>query len=1000
MRLYKADLHGSDQIVAAVKVYTFKYNRKISAMNDKAEVPGQFDELKRLKIKTRNQVRAILAAAELGDSINLLNRLRAKSPARELLQIDRVLRNPIIRTGPIVPQLFPDEPQTSEAYLRLERLPLAQQLAMVDGLVRENLFKLQRLARNFRSIGDDIIAGDLREASKRVQAIFEEFGFSHVLLRKAVLIRTLLGDEESQEVESLLVRAGLDRNNVIVTSLIHCYAEEQDLLNLKKSILNLARRGRSNQFTRDICRLPFHPLAKDSDDLAELIQSCLQSSLYDAVIATKVNIDLVTQALPVSSSLFSIFAKIDEEGPTIDAIASMYDSSDPEGEVNFYKHSSAWLENKDIVRYRLLQDHFYDAPESPYFKIDDNLISRIKTWAKPTKLEELVAPDDLTSHQFFRLKGLEKSGPITRSSLFNFCICTTNGYDHISEKNLVSVMGITRDLDKTINVNYARTLTKLADTKLSKLIFSLLIARKSKSERDDHLLRRILQQLAHDGHNGNLVALLDAVSARSVAIATYLYETCTEDFIAKLFHIVKTSSDITETRAALHKWMGGFTKDQAYVDRARTLLIDHQLNKVRNEIDDNRIYVDSARFSQWINDEITRDLNVILTALEHRNALGNGDDPQLVAIVERCYLSFCSNTIFGIASYLGRRIRHGTFKGHLYSTVVALERDPKYSALFLQNGFSSVWERWKAEYEEKIVTIIRDRLHIESSGKRDALLKPGLNNTAKQEIALLCAKYIAKDFVEAKAAKAQSAATQIFTEYCWRLAEYDLKNINVYIKNRKSDLVNGDLLAELRASTYSTYLAKDFCKDLVRTIDEKLMAMYTWFKRPANVSPRASLQLLYKAVVAEVRDTYPEFETSTDFEATDEIEIVGGTYHVLYDSLYVIVFNAAKHGKQKQDIDREFFFTVGSDGQSRQVTVKISSVIRDDQTEEYVISRLAVDEDDDLVDAQISEIRSGIRKLYHLAKTNKGFFIESITCENRKVTVTIALQLDFVDIRG
>jgi hypothetical protein len=966
-------------------------------MNDKAEVLGQFEALRKLNLKTRNQVRAILAS-ELGDSINLLNRLRAKSPARELLQIDRVLRNPAIRSGPIVPQLFPDEPQTSEAYFRLERLSLGQQLVMIDGLVKENFGKLKRLVNGLSSINNDIIARELERASSRVQKIFEEHGYSHALLRKAVLIRTLLGDGESPEIEALLVRAGLERNNVIVTSLIHCYAEEQDLLNLKKSILNLAHRGRSNQFTRDICRLSFHPLAQNFEDLIDLVQSCLQSSLYDAVIATKVNIDFLAEALPISSSLFSLFEDMDQEGPTIDAIASLYDSQDFEGEVNFYKHSSAWLENSDVVRYRLLQDHFYDAPESSYIEISESLIAQIQTWARPTKLTELADTDDLTLHSFPRLKDLEKSGPVTRSSLFNFCIHINDGYDQISEANLIKVMGITRDLDKTINVKHLRALTKLADTKLSKLIFSLLIARKSKSERDDHLLRRILQELALDGYSGNIVALLDALSGRSVAIATYLYETCTEDFIAKLFHIVKTSSDITETRAALHKWMGGFTKDQAYIDRARTLLIDHQLNKVRNEIDDNRIYVDSARFSQWLNDEITRDLNVILTALEHRNALGHGDDPQLISMIERCYLSFCSNTIFGIASYLGRRIRHGTFKGHLYSTVIALERDPKYSALFQQSGFAAIWSRWKTEYEEKIVTIIRDKLHIESTGKRDALLKPGLNNAIKQEVALLCAKYIAKDFLESKAIKAQSAATQILTEYCWRLTEYDLKNINIYIKNRKSDLVNADLLAELRASTYYTTLAKDFCKDLVRTIDEKLMAMYTWFKRPANVSPRASLQLLYKAVVAEVRESYPDFETRTDFDPKDEIDIVGGVYHVLYDSLYVIVFNAAKHGKPKEDIDREFFFSVGSDGKSRQVTVKIASVICDDHTEEYVISRLAIEEGDDLADAQISETRSGIRKLYHLEKTNKGFFIESVKCENRKVTVTMALQLDFLDI--
>ncbi len=52
--------------------------------------------------------------------------------------------------------------------------------------------------------------------------------------------------------------------------------------------------------------------------------------------------------------------------------------------------------------------------------------------------------------------------------------------------------------------------------------------------------------------------------------------------------------------------MGQTSGEKVYLDRARTLLIDHRINKVRNELDDNRIYVDVARFHEWFDDELLR----------------------------------------------------------------------------------------------------------------------------------------------------------------------------------------------------------------------------------------------------------------------------------------------------------------------------------------------------------------------------------------------------------
>ena len=120
------------------------------------------------------------------------------------------------------------------------------------------------------------------------------------------------------------------------------------------------------------------------------------------------------------------------------------------------------------------------------------------------------------------------------------------------------------------------------------------------------------------------------------------------------------------------------------------------------------------------------------------------------------------------------------------------------------------------------------------------------------------------------------------------------------------------------------------------------MAMHGWFKRPISVSPKASLSLLYKAVVAEVRETFPNFDADTDFEENEDIELVGGPYHVLYDAFYVVVYNAAKHGHPDGEIDREFGILHDHERRRRAVVVTITSDIRDDASEEFVNERLRI----------------------------------------------------------
>ncbi|MEH6501030.1 MAG: hypothetical protein V7751_16710, partial [Pseudoalteromonas distincta] len=250
-----------------------------------------------------------------------------------------------------------------------------------------------------------------------------------------------------------------------------------------------------------------------------------------------------------------------------------------------------------------------------------------------------------------------------------------------------------------------------------------------------------------------------------------------------------------------------------------------------------------------------------------------------------------------------------------------------------------------------------------------------------------------KDFSDKKST---SNANQIIAEYCWRLAEIDLKNINSFLKNQKSTLLLPEKLNEIKHTVNhnSQDLFKEFNRELIKLITEKTSVIYGWFKRPLSVSPKASLSLLYKAVVAEVKDSFPLFEADTDFEEESDIELIGGPYHVLYDAFYLIVYNAAKHGSPKGILSRKFTVSISTSGERSKVIISISSSIKDEDDDDEVLKRLTINANDDIDNAQMHEHRSGIKKLHHLQKTDQNFQIEEISAMQKQLVICISYALE------
>ena len=949
----------------------------------------RFEILKQLDTKTRNKVRTILGDPD-GNAISRLTKLRGELPKGKAEALDALLNSQFLGRAVKRSAPFPKKPPFSDTLQIRNAFSLLEILELIEKSVSAHYQRLNEVAEALHQIDVAYADNNLSSCRDRIIATIDSNGWSHAVLRRAVLVReNLPEDAEDEIIEEIVQKANLKAG--VVTSLVHTYARDQSFLTIKRSVLNIADRGAINRYSRTLSRLSVQPFAKDTDELAIYLSEVEKCSLIDAVILAKFN-----------SHLFSI-----ENYPAIESVAkrlgcsklfpkliATYDAKASESEYNFFKQSSVWLEYEPVRRYRILLDNYYDASRENIGDLPEALASSLQEWVGDATLHDLVGSQQFTKHHLRELAALELTGTATRSAIFNYWLHESEGQIGFEKSDLLTLMGVTRDLARTVPIKATRTAAKLAADKLVRLILLLLLGKRSKNELDSFHLRKLLEETALTYHGGSLVALVKSYEVTHPYIAEYIYDIATEDFIAKLTRLAPHRADIPEIRASLHEWMAGFTNDDYYLQRARTVRIDHQLNRVRNEIDDHRIYVDPSRFSSWIEDEMMLELNGALTATGSgkKGVSVSCDEAVLSLVMSQSYNAFCSNSIFGIASYIGRRIRHGTFHGHLYSSVInSIEKNSRFAPLFRTQQFSLRWNLWKDGYNRAIEEIIRERLHVNSKSKPHGLLQPEAYGPVKQEILAAAVKSISSNFIDTKTV---NGIDQIITDYCWRLAEVDLATVTKYLRAQQSSLKNLKYIEDEvlpAALLHEHKLADTFYRELELSIDRKLASMFGWFKRPSIVAPKASVSLLFAATVAEVRDTIPDFNPRIDEGSGSEIELLGNVYHLVYDSLAVVVANAAKHGDRSKPLRTHFEVIAGK---PKKLILEIASAIPPEKSLDDVAADIERRKMADFHDANLYQGKSGISKLLLLAHTRNDFWLEQYALVGNEVKVRLAYALE------
>ncbi|EMF8698316.1 hypothetical protein ACXH2A_003564, partial [Acinetobacter baumannii] len=362
-----------------------------------------YQEFKKLDISQKNLLRPILFDPK-HDQIKVLNRIRKIYNVDDLVKIQNALNQIEDIDRKVIPDLFPKTAQVFDDFYRLDCIPLEKQINLLEKFAFQNKSKLNIFFREIDELNQLILQNKFHECDKKINNLYKTFGYSHLLLRKIILIKELSEDKYNLSfIQDFLTRYNSNGRNLIISSLQQCYQADIDYLGLKKSIMN---RSEKSIFCRHISEIPFLFSIQNIDEFNQRLSSHIQSSLIDSLFFLVSNesnfkfkkIDNIKNLISHKTNIVSL-----------DQLAIYYKNKfEKYSEDLFYQHSSAWYEIKDLCNYRLLQDTFYEDPDAKFLEINPNKIKAINSWIKDLTLDDLVNSQILTKHNYKNLQLLEQ----------------------------------------------------------------------------------------------------------------------------------------------------------------------------------------------------------------------------------------------------------------------------------------------------------------------------------------------------------------------------------------------------------------------------------------------------------------------------------------------------------------------------------------------------------------------------------------------------------------
>lgn len=917
---------------------------------------------------SKNILRGIVRESKPRRINKALERIRIRGGDLDYRNAIATIRsNPLYERNGVTREFNKACPSGLSEVIRVPAIDIVQRINMEKDKVL-NLLNVQISAQQSIQEAHYLVAID------QLRLLVRQEGISCCFLRILCFLTNRLADiPESKESLEIQDRLQALTANIAIENFSFLRNVMHELANSHTNYFNISKRISENTGTN-----PFDYIAKnqlkhitlapvESNDLLSSYYSIslLDAFLYISISQRYSNVfsDAYSQIGTELKSAYSILAGIESNLQPFYCADEYSDIS-----IGFFRESFLLIDQYEYYKYKTIHGALFNASEE----------KELERTAEEKKLigeyfDHIESLSSLKSGSNYRIN-ISKLDPNCcnfqeRSSALLLYIEQNDGNIEDEEDCFVHLMSQTRDIGLVCPIQYLQKIRKNAKSQELKLVLSCLVSIKDESQLAEHDLRKILQEVCVESYHSSISELLEYVYVISPAVTEHLVEICDETFLSKLFHITDKPNKAIEDRADILEWYGRTVNEAVYIQRAKNLRIDVQISKQKGTIDDSRIYVDPIKFTQWISDNVEIDIGLLLAQVHYQGEIssvsinwGNvttGVSPkdQIATFLILCYEEFCNNKIFGIASYLGRRIRHGTFKGTGLKEVKDFFTEPNYSAIFDEKEFREEYEAWVNSYEGMLEAIKSDNLHICSKKKPEGLIHNKFNSKTKKYLADRFYIDIHNHYVETDST---TGLPYMITEYCWRIIEEDMNNIGKFLMEKKSK--HAVFRTERpRIMKLHTKCVHDFSQEVNSVTADKFRTISNWFSKPSIASPSADLVLIFNAAVFEVKGIYENFEPRIE-APTESFNINGGQYHAIYDALKILIENAADYGKKTGLLK----FSIDNFPKMKHIQLSLTSETLSPKDMKKAKVRIERGLNVNFEDAHVMEGNSGIKKLNQL----------------------------------
>ncbi|AZR82851.1 hypothetical protein AYJ59_11525 [Thiomicrospira sp. S5] len=869
--------------------------------------------------------------------------------------------------------------------------------------INHNKKELLKALDEYRALFVLIQREDMSNAIKLVDSLIEKKYLSLTLVKVLFFIKNNIDDKENKskasQVDEILTKTEIGNISYLENAI-------RELINPRTEYLNIHQRITdhvSEYSTSMVAKSFIYPVPKTRNIFEKTVSGYYELSLLDSFFyAVRVFQSIPTMfddySVQLDSSLIEAYLKLSGIRVSDFTILSTHNEIP-----NFFKESFLLMELDECFEYRTVHCALYNKNQNKFSEIGSFESALLNGYFKEIEnLKDLSFVENSTANiKKFNSKGcclLENSTALV------YVLNKLNGDITGQEYEFVRLMSFTKNIGLICPQSYLIKITSNAISDELRLVSSCLSVISDKNDISEHDLRSTIEEIA-ETKGEDLLGLIQRLYAISPSVSEHLIQVCDQNFISTLFELTEKPIKATETRINILEWYGNETGDDLSIERARNLRVELQISKHRDTIDDSRIYADPFKFTQWVTDNVLDEIILILEKADSAKILASFNKVDWSAVgtslnhVEqigyhllRSYNEFCENKLFGVSSYLGRRIRHGTFKGTALKEVKDIADNPKYLELFKCRDFEIKFYDWLGEYEGMLNRLKKEYLHINDKAHKNGLIFPGLDTHSKLTSANnmyreVCTAYYNNENV--------TNIPYLILDFCWRFIEEDLTKIKSFLDEQKSR--NGHFCYDLKSFNGETRkLSYDFKQEVNSITADKFRTISSWFNKPSYATLSVKTDLLFNAVIEEVKESVVGFNPT--------IVLKGNLYYlngvdsfVVYDALFILISNAAENGKRGGTI--QLVTDENREGQCIKITI-VSEVDSDAdlaKAKGEIESKMASSDDSEFQDAHIVESGSGIKKLKLLEKAGDIGNVEyGFDQSNRTISASFDFYVSYV----